>query len=413
MAVAVCGINHKTASLALREKTAITPEKTPNALGALLQLEAVNEAVILSTCNRTEIYCEASDPGLLVHWMAQQQQLSTDLLQPHWYCYEQEAAVQHIMRVASGLDSMVLGEPQILGQLKNAVAVAEEVGATGRLFKRLFQAVFSVTKQIRTHTAIGASPVSVAYAAVTQAKQIFADLSKSRVLLIGAGETVELAALNFYRHGARRLVVANRTFDKARLLADKFHGHAIQMQEIPLYLQQSDIVVSATASELPILGKGMVETALKARKHKPIFMVDLAVPRDIEEEVNKLEDVYLYNVDDLAMIVDQSFKSRELAAQEAEAIIAIQAEHFMRELQVLNAADVIRGYRERVELERDKELTKALEKLQKGGDPAAIIQDLAVNLVNKVIHNPTQKLRQAAYDGQPEVLLLARKFFDL
>jgi glutamyl-tRNA reductase len=413
MALSVCGINHKTAPLAVREKTAITQEKTPEILHNLLSLEAINEGVILSTCNRTEIYCDTQDPSFLINWLAQQQGVASEALQPHWYTFQQETAVQHIMRVASGLDSMVLGEPQILGQLKSAVAMAEESGAVGKLFSRLFQTVFSVTKQIRTHTAIGTSPVSVAYAAVIQAKQIFADLAKCRILLIGAGDTIELAALNFYRHGARRLVIANRTIEKAQAIANKFHGHAISMAEIPLYLPQTEVLVAATASELPILGKGMVESALKVRKHKPIFMVDLAIPRNIEVEVGSLEDVYLYNIDDLANIVDNSFKNRALAAQQAEAIIAIQAEHLMRELKILNAADVIRGYREKALQIRDKELAKALEALQNGADPKAIINNLSYNLTNKIIHDPTQKLRQAAYDGCSEFLMLAKRLFDV
>lgn len=301
MAFLALGINHKTASVDVRERVAFTPEQLVEALQQLCRLTDSREAAILSTCNRSELYIEQDQlsADIVLRWLADYHHLSLDELRASAYVHEDDAAVRHMMRVASGLDSLVLGEPQILGQMKSAYAVAREAGTIGPLLGRLFQATFNAAKQVRTDTAIGENPVSVAFAAVSLAKQIFSDLQRSQALLIGAGETITLVARHLHELGVKRIVVANRTLERASLLAEQFGAHAVLLSDIPAELVRSDIVISSTASQLPILGKGAVESALKLRKHKPIFMVDIAVPRDIEPEVGELDDVYLYSVDDL------------------------------------------------------------------------------------------------------------------
>ena len=332
MAFLALGINHKTASVDVRERVAFTPEQLVEALQQLCRLTASREAAILSTCNRSELYIEqdhlAADSVL--RWLAEYHQLSLEELRASAYVHEDHDAVRHMMRVASGLDSLVLGEPQILGQMKSAYAVAREAGTIGPLLGRLFQATFSAAKQVRTDTAIGENPVSVAFAAVSLAKQIFSDLGRSQALLIGAGETITLVARHLHEQGVRRIVVANRTLERASTLAEQFGAHAVLLADIPHELVHSDIVISSTASQLPILGKGAVESALKLRKHKPIFMVDIAVPRDIEPEVGELDDVYLYTVDDLHDVVAENLKSRQGAAQAAEELVSVGAEDFMQ-----------------------------------------------------------------------------------
>ncbi len=413
MPLIVYGLNHKTASLDIREQVAFAPEKTPLALQKLFQSNAANEVMILSTCNRTEIYSHAEHPEALAEWLRQHALLSQAAATDSWYCYQDQQMVRHVMRVASGLDSMVVGEAQILGQMKNAFELARQAGTIGGRLERLFQTVFAVTKQVRTETGVGMSPVSVVYSAVTLAKHIFTDLSKCNVLLIGAGQTIELAAMHLANCGVKRIIIANRSLSKAQQLADKFYGHGIVLADIPLYLAQTDIVITATASQLPVLGKGSVERALKARKHRPMFMVDLAVPRDIEPEIKNLADVYLYDLDDLQALIKENLKSRQEAAKQAEEIIEIQAKYFMRELQALNAVDTICAYREKLDQLRDQELTKALDLLQRGEAPQIVLTEMARTLTNKILHMPSTQLRQAAFDGQLELLLLARRLFDL
>jgi glutamyl-tRNA reductase len=308
---------------------------------------------------------------------------------------------------------MVLGEPQILGQMKQAYSTANAAGTVGELLNRLFQHTFSVAKQVRTDTAIGASPVSVAFAAVSLSKQIFNDLSKHTALLIGAGETIELVARHLHESGVGRIIVANRTVERAHNLAQEFGGYAIALSEIPDHLHEADMVISSTASQLPILGKGAVETALKRRKHRPMFMVDIAVPRDIESQVGKLDDVYLYTVDDLQEIIQEGLRSRQEAAQQAEEIIDTQVTHFMNWLQSLGAVDTIREYRMSVEAMREHALQHAMSQLHKGHSPEEAMQELARQLTNKLMHAPCSNMKQAGYDGRAELLLAARELFNL
>lgn len=415
MTLLAFGINHKTAPVRIRERVAFTPERLPNALQDLTAHNAISEAAILSTCNRTELYCglDNSDPAEVLGWFREFHGLKPAELDPYVYTHPDRLAVRHILRVASGLDSMVLGEPQILGQMKQAYNTAHAAGTIGRLLGRLFQHTFSVAKQVRTDTAIGASPVSVAFAAVNLAKQIFSDLGKHTALLVGAGETIELVARHLHEHGIGRIIVANRTVEKAHVLASEFGGYAIALSEIPVHLAEADIVIASTASQLPILGKGMVESAVKTRKHRPIFMVDIAVPRDIEPEVGELDDVYLYTVDDLQEIINEGLRSRQEAAQQAEEIIDIQVAHFMGWLRSLDAVSTIRAFRESSEGLRDAMVEHALRQLHSGQDPEAVIGELGRLLTNKLMHEPCAQLKQAGYDGRLELLDAARELFNL
>jgi len=409
------GINHKTAPVALREQAAFNPERLPEALHDLKARGGVGEVIILSTCNRTEVYCglDESDPQALVRWFCDYHRLASPVIEPHLYLHPDQEAVKHAFRVAAGLDSMVLGEPQILGQMKQAFAAATAAGVTGKLLNRLFQQTFAVAKQVRTDTAIGASAVSVAFAAVTLARRIFTRLEDQHVLLIGAGDMIELTARHLQEQGVADMIVANRTVERARLVAAPFGAEAIALSELPERLAEADIIISSTASPLPILGKGMVERALKARRHRPIFMVDLAVPRDIEGEVAELDDVYLYTIDDLQGVVQENMQSRLEAAKEAEKIIDLQVLEFMRWLRSLDALPAIRTLRESTDALARVELQRARRLLARGDDPAVVLEHLARALTNKFTHAPTEALTRAGHEGDAALLEAARRLFDL
>ncbi len=409
------GINHETAPVEVREQAAFALEELPEALRDLRDRGAANEAAILSTCNRTELYCrlDGQDWHRILEWFCDYHGLARESVRPYLYRHTDEQAVAHAFRVAAGLDSMVLGEPQILGQLKQAFACAHKAGATGKILNRLFQHSFAVAKQVRTDTAIGASAVSVAFAAVTLARQIFSDLKRQTVLLVGAGETVELVARHLKEQGIGHMIVANRSVERAQGLADDFGAEAISLPELPERLAEADIVISSTASPLPILGKGAVERALKLRRHRPMFLVDLAVPRDIEAEVAELDDAYLYTVDDLRQVVEENMQSRRAAAREAEKIIAAQVHDFMRWLHSLEAVPTIRALRSRTEALRDAELARARRALARGADPERVMADLARSLTNKLTHAPTAALREATRDRDRRLLEAARRLFRL
>lgn len=419
MTLIAFGINHKTAPVEIREKVAFAPEKIESALHECVNNGDVKEAAIVSTCNRTELYFNLhenktdNDISATLDWFCQYHQLKKEDVEPYIYLHSNNDAVQHILRVASGLDSLVLGEPQILGQIKDAYSTANNAGTIGRQLNRLFQHTFSVAKQVRTDTAIGASPVSVAFAAVSLAKRIFADLSEHTALLIGAGETTELVARHLADQGVKNMIVANRTVERAKALADNFDAEAIALSEMPERLVAADIIIASTASQLPILGKGAVERALKLRKHRPMFMVDIAVPRDIEPEVGSLDDVYLYTVDDLHEVIEEGRQSREEAAKQAEEIIENQVDHFMGWLRSLKGVDTIRAFREQAEHKRDEQLALAKKQLAAGKDPEQVMNDLARTLTNKLIHEPSAQLNQAAYSGRKELLDTARELYNL
>jgi len=414
MPLIALGINHQTAPVEIREKVTFAPEQMTQALQQAAQLDEVNEAVIVSTCNRTELYCEVSEQyqNSLKHWLAEFHQLDAGELEPYIYQYQDQEATRHLFRVASGLDSMVLGEPQILGQLKSAYDVACSSSVVKTVLGRLFQHGFTVGKRVRTDTAIGSNPVSVAFAAVSLSKQIFGDLSQLHALMIGAGETIELAARHLKGQGIGGLTIANRTLERAQNLADELGADAVTIGEIPERLVNADIVVSSTASQLPILGKGATETALKKRKHRPIFMVDLAVPRDIEPQVGALDDVYLYTVDDLKEVIDENRRSREEAASEALDIIHSEVIHFDHWIKTHQSADEIRKLRSTAELKKQECLKKAYGMLENNEDMDKILQTLASNLTNKLIHGPTVEMRKALKENDVDKIELLHSLLD-
>lgn len=415
MTICALGLNHNSAPLSVRERLAFPADILATALSDLIRVPEVNEAAILSTCNRTEFYCgiNPNNQQKIVDWIAHNRSLSQAEFRHYLYFYTDTNSIRHLFRVASGLDSMVLGEPQILGQMKSAYEIARETGAIGKHLGKLFQYTFAAAKKVRTDTAIGSSPVSVAFAAVRLAQQIFDTLSEQTALLIGAGETIELTARHFHENKIGRLIVANRTFNKARFIANQFNGNPISLSELPNHLPKADIIVSSTASQLPILGKGSIESAIKLRKHKPIFMVDLAIPRDIEPEVSKLSDVYLYSIDDLKNTIEENFDSRRKAAQQAEEIIDSEIEHYLAWTRSQIAVTTIHDFRSQAELLRDQQLKKALENLANGATPEKALASLAHSLTNKLLHVPTIKIRQAGIDERHDLISAAKEIFQL
>ncbi|MES9936328.1 MAG: glutamyl-tRNA reductase [Sedimenticola sp.] len=415
MPLLTLGLNHKTAPLDIRERITFGPDIIVAALRSLSERPGVDEAAILSTCNRTEIYCALNQGGRqeICQWLSDFHGVEPETVSPYLYDHDNQESVRHLLKVASGLDSMVLGEPQILGQVKSAFQTACDATTTGKLLGRLFQHTFSVAKQVRTDTAIGHSPVSVAFAAVSLARQIFSDLSDQTALLIGAGETIELAARHLHQHGIGRIIVANRTLERAHTLANQFNGYAIALTEIPSHLAEADIVISSTASPLPVLGKGTVESALKKRKHQPMFMVDIAVPRDIEAEVGNLNDVYLYTVDDLQEVIDENLRSRQEAAEQAQEIIDFHTEEFMGWLRSLDAVGMIQDYRRQAEEMRNEALDRALKQLNNGKPAEEVLQFLAHTITNKLLHTPSTQIRQAGFDGHIELLEAANTLFQI
>jgi len=409
------GLNHRTAPVSLREKAAFTSEQLPGAVRSLVSSGNVAEAAIVSTCNRTEIYCHQNSarPDQVFEWLCNYGQLDAANLDAATYCLPGEEAVQHAFRVASGLDSLVLGEPQILGQMKSAFTTAYNAGATGKILNRLFQHTFSVAKQVRTETLIGASTVSVAFAAVDLARRIFSQLTDQTVLLIGAGETIELVARYFRNSVVNRIIVANRSIERAQMLAGGHNSEAISLADIADRLHEADIVVASTASTLPIVGKGTVERALKTRRHKPVLMIDLAVPRDIEPEVGSLRDVFLYTVDDLENIVEKNIGSRREAADDAEKIIDLQVVRFMRWFRSLDSIPTIRAIRGQIDALQDSELRQAQRRIENGEDPGEVLEAFALTLSRKFAHAPSQALKQADEDGNGSLIDAARKLFKL
>ncbi|HSG93814.1 MAG TPA: glutamyl-tRNA reductase, partial [Methylotenera sp.] len=360
-----------------------------------LTLNGASEAAILSTCNRTELYCSTDDPQKALNWLSQYHHLEKDAIAPYIYTLPNDEAVKHAFRVASGLDSMVLGEPQILGQFKQSVKIAQDAGTLGTLLHKLFQRTFEVAKEVRTNTDIGANSISMAAAAVKLAQRIFGDISEQKVLFIGAGEMIELCADHFAAQKPKSMTIANRTIERGSNLAQKINGHAILLNDLPAHFADFDIVVTSTASQLPIIGLGMVETAIKTRRHRPIFMVDLAVPRDIEPEVAELDDVFLYTVDDLSQVVSDGIENRQLAAVEAETIVANRVEHFMQWFKKRDAVPTIKALRDQVEAMRKAEIEKALKQLQKGESAERTLEALSIALTNKFLHAPSHALNQS------------------
>lgn len=410
MALFTLGINHRTAPLSVREQLAFHAEELRRALADLVGGGRVHEAAILSTCNRTELYCQADTPALVGQWLADYRRLPHQEIAPYLYMHPERDAVRHAFRVASGLDSMVLGEPQILGQMKEAVRIARESGTLGTTLNKLFQSSFAVAKDVRSTTAIGANIVSMAAAAVRLAERIFERVGDQRVLFIGAGEMIELCATHFAAQKPKQLVIANRTVDRGRALADRFGATAIRLEDVGERLADFDIVITCTASQLPIIGLGLVERAIRARRHRPMFMVDLAVPRDVEVEVGKLDDVFLYTVDDLVQVVESGLESRQSAVIDAEAIVAARVDSFLLWLQTRESVPLIRSLRDAAERNRRHEMEHALKLLARGDDPAGVLELFSQRLTNKFLHAPTQTLGQVEGDRHELQALVTRLF---
>ncbi len=418
MALIALGLNHLTAPLELREKVAFAPEATPQALSDLAARAGVNEALILSTCNRTELYVDvdAGAENVPQRWLLEHHSLDPELvtgrrLDEFLYTHAEDEAVRHLFRVASGLDSMVLGEPQILGQVKDAYQAARSVGTLRTPMERLLQQTFAVAKRVRTDTRIGANPVSVAYTAVRMAERLFTDLGSACVLLLGAGETIELAARHLAESKVRRLIVANRTLENAQALAHRFGAYAIALADLPQHLAEADIVIASTASREPVLTRAMVEGALRLRRHRPMFLVDIAVPRDIAADVAEIDDAFLYTIDDLKQVIDDNLRSRKIAANEAETIIEMQVEHYQAWRRALDVRNPLMALRSDAETQRDAALDKARALLASGRTPEQALEFLAHTLTNKLLHAPSANLRAAALRGDTELLHAAERVF--
>ena len=415
MQLLAVGLNHTTAPVSLREQLAFAPEQLGQAVVAArawferIDARGSDEAAILSTCNRTELYAASHVPHTLdagAHFLADYHKLNYAELRPHLYMLPQHEAVRHTFRVASGLDSMVLGETQILGQIKDAIRSADAAGGLGTYLHQLFQRSFSVAKEVRSSTEIGAHSVSMAAAAVRLSQRIFDKFAEQNVLFIGAGEMIELCATHFAAHNPRSITIANRTMERGELLAHRLNGKAMRLAELPQQLSQFDIVISCTASSLPLIGLGLVERAIKARRHKPIFMVDLAVPRDIETEVGRLNDVFLYTVDDLGKVVQSGMESRQAAVAQAEAIIETRVQSYMSWVDDRAMVPVIQDMQETSEQMRQQEVDRARKMLARGEDIDTVLEALSRGLTAKFLHGPQQALHRAQGDERAHLATL-------
>lgn len=401
MTLIAFGLNHKTAPVALREKVAFNADSLVEGLLSLKRTNRAEEAVIVSTCNRTEIYVvlnkskDKLGTQSFQHWLADFHALPMTDIEQYCYTHFDDVAVQHLMRVASGLDSLVLGEPQILGQVKQAFNDAKHTGVVGNVMERLFQNTFAVAKRVRTETEIGSNAVSVAFASVQLAKHIFSKIEQQSVLLVGAGETIELVAQHLKEQGVTELMVVNRTLARAEQLSQRLSAKAITLAQLPSHLAEADIVISSTASQLPLIGKGMVEQALKARKNQPMFMVDLAVPRDIEPGAGELDNVYLYTVDDLQHIVEKNIASRQVAAIAAEKLVAEQSQAYVQWKQSRDHIDLVREYRQRGMQQRELLLNVAKQQIADGKPVDEVMQEFAHKLSNYLMHAPTKAINIA------------------
>ncbi|MBF1284989.1 glutamyl-tRNA reductase [Neisseria sicca] len=400
MQLTAVGLNHQTAPLSIREKLAFTAASLPEAVRNLARSKAAKEAVILSTCNRTELYC-VGETEQIIEWLAQYHNLPAEEIRPYLYTLDNNETIRHAFRVACGLDSMVLGEPQILGQIKDAVRVAQEQESINTNLNALFQKTFAVAKEVRTDTAVGENSVSMASASVKLAEQIFPDIGDLNVLFIGAGEMIELVATYFAAKNPKLITVANRTLPRAQELCDKLglNAEPCLLTELPDILHEYDVVVSSTASQLPLVGKGMVERALRLRLNMPMFLLDLAVPRDIEAEVGELNDAYLYTVDDMMGIVQNGKEARQKAAAAAEAMVEEKVGEFVRLQQSRQSVPLIRALRDEGERARRQVLENAMKQLAKGASAEEVLERLSIQLTNKLLHSPTQTLNKAGSEN--------------
>jgi glutamyl-tRNA reductase len=411
MSLYTLGLNYTTAPLAVRERVTFAPDALSGALRDLTSAQRVKEAAILSTCNRTEVYFHGGEPDAVARWIEQSHTLAPSSLSPYVYTLNDEEAVTHAFRVASGLDSMVLGEPQILGQMKQAVRQAEAAGSLGLVLNRLFQRTFAVAKDVRTQTDIGTASISMAAASVKIAERIFPALSDQRLLLVGAGEMIELAATHFANRKPRSITVANRTLERGSQLANRFGADAITLTELNERLAQFDVIVTCTASTLPIIGKGMLERVVKQRRHAPVLVVDLGVPRDVEAEAAELEDVFLYSVDDLSEIVKDNLQIRRDAVVQAERMIADQTAHFLRWLQGRAVVPTIASVSAHHETLRKREVERAQRLLANGASPAEVVESLSRSLTNKFLHPSLAALNAAGDAERTELIALFSRIY--
>jgi glutamyl-tRNA reductase len=407
------GINHQTAPIEVRERLTFAPDAISGALRELRARPGIAEAVLVSTCNRTELYCALDDGAevALVDWLLAHRSADDPEVRARLYRHHDDDAVRHLLRVACGLDSMVLGEPQILGQLKDAYETAAGAGSVGPQLNRLFQRCFAVAKQVRTDTHIGANPVSVASAAVGLARQVFGTLAERTALLIGAGETIELVTRHLRSHGLGRLVVANRSLDRAHDLATRHGGYAIALGELGAHLHEADLVISSTAAPEPVLRAATLRDALARRRRRaPVLVVDLAVPRDVEPEVAALDDVFLYTIDDLKGVIDDNLRARRAAADDAEQILDAEVALFADALRALDAVPVIRALRAFGEDEQRRTVAEARHQLEAGRPAPEVLEWLAHTLANRLLHAPSANLKELV-KGDPHAVELARRLF--
>lgn len=413
MVFVACGLNHKTAPISVREKVALTSATQDSLLNSLISLHEVHEATILSTCNRTEIYCVTQDPHSLVNWLASTHGLAIEALSPYLYIHKGQEGIKHLLRVASGLDSMMIGEPQILGQMKKAYQEANDLGTVQTKLRPIFEYIFSAAKRVRTQSGVGNNPVSVAYTAVQQISQFSTDYTSLRVMLIGSGETASLVAKYLYEQGVRHFMVANRTLENAQKLALTFGGQAIEISNLAQHLPQADVVVTATACPIPFINKNLVQQALPQRNHTPMFFLDLAVPRNIETNILELgSEVNLYNVDDLQNIIEKGMEERRQAALHAEEIIENELHNYLSKQRSLKANQVICDYRTQMQGVAKKELQRALKKLSAGHCQKLVLNEFSERLINKLTHSPTAGLKQIALDGREDLFTLAQYLFN-
>ena len=419
MSLLTVGLNHHTAPLSIREAVAFPAEQFASALDDFLRLPQIREGAILSTCNRTELYAivddeasRADDAGLR-EWLCRQRGLEPQDLSGCFYVHHGREVVRHSLRVAAGLDSMILGEPQILGQMKDAYRSAQAARGAGPLLTRLFEHSFTVAKAVRSGTDIGANPVSVAYAGVSLARQIFTDVSASAAMMIGAGETIELTARYLAEIGVSRMIFANRSLDRAQQLATRYHGYAITLEDIPRHLAEADLLISSTAAPGYLVRAKELKSALKRRRRKPMFVLDLAVPRDIEPASAKFEDIYLYSVDDLQSVIDDNKRTRAAAAEQADEIIASRIDEYLEWVDSRRATDTIRALRETAEDHRAAVMAQARRRLARGEDVDAVLEFVSRRLTNKLMHEPSAVLRKAVGARQQRLLGPARELFGL
>ncbi len=414
MSLVAIGINHKTASLDIREKLSVDKAESQRILKKLHNMPLINEVFILSTCNRTELYFEMNDLHYIdniSNWLLRQKGLLAEDFSENMYSYSDSSVVRHALNVASGLDSMVIGESQILGQFKDAFNDASDAGTIGRNLNRLFQYAFSTAKEVRTDTNIGANSLSIANVAVSLTDQFYDNLSDKNALLIGAGETISIAAKNLRKKNIKNIFISNRTIENAQIIADEVSGKACSLKEMPEKLKDSDIIISAVSSNVPLIGKGAIETALKHRKHKPIYMVDLGVPRNIESEVKGLKDIFLYTLDNIQDLVKKNYKTRKEAAVDAQEIVNNRVQEYMNWRKSQSAFSIIKLYRDDCEDIRKACLNKSLNQLKLGKNPADVIDQLSINLTSKLTHKPTLALNKAGQTNNRKLINLVCDIF--